>query len=56
MYNKNLIMKEKYSEENLRKVVSESLSIADVCRAVGIKPIGGNYKTINNKLKQYNIY
>lgn len=48
-------MRTKYTEEDLKKAVENSLSISDVCRKVNIRPVGGNYKTIKNKLKEFNI-
>ena len=39
--------KPKYTVEDVRKAVSENLSIAGVLRQLGLKPIGGNYRTIN---------
>lgn len=48
-------MRTKYSEQDLIEAVKTSFSIADVCRKVGIKPVGGNYKTIKNKIAKFNI-
>lgn len=39
----------------LQAAVDKSLSIAQVCREVGIQPLGGNYKTINTNLKKFEI-
>ena len=39
--------KRKYEIEDVRKAVAENLSIAGVLRQLGLKPIGGNYRTIN---------
>lgn len=39
-------MKYKYSEEEFRKAVNNSKSIAGVCRYLGIKVAGGNDKTV----------
>ena len=44
-----------YTIEELKEIIKNSYSIAQVCRAVGIEPKGGNYKTINNKIRKYNI-
>ena len=46
---------EKYNRNDLVEIVKQSKSIADVCRAIGIKPIGGNYKTIHNYIKLYEL-
>jgi len=48
-------MKYRYNKEELELVVSKSLSIAQVCRELGIRPIGGNYKTITSKINKYKI-
>ena len=47
--------KNKYNKEDLEKLVNESLSIAQVCRKLNIKPHGGNYKTLKNKFKLWEI-
>lgn len=43
------------TKEEVERVAKESLSIAEMCRKFGIKPNGGNYKTIHKELKDYNI-
>lgn len=48
-------MKNNLTKIELEKIVSESLSIADICRKLNIRPIGGNYKTIKFKLNLWNI-
>ena len=48
-------MRTKYSEQDLIEAVKTSSSIADVCRKVGLKPAGGNYKTIKQKIIKFNI-
>lgn len=45
----------KYSKELLEDAVKDSFSIADVCRKIGLKPLGGNYKTVKNKLDLFNV-
>ena len=45
----------KYNKEELEQAVKESKSISDVCRFFGIKPVGGNYHTIKNKIKLFGI-
>lgn len=44
-----------YSIEQLKDVIKKSYSIADVLRELGLRPVGGNYKTINRLVKKYNI-
>lgn len=36
----------KYNKETLEPIVETSLSIAEVCRRLEIRPVGGNYKTL----------
>lgn len=48
-------MKNNLNKEILINIVSKSLSIADVCRALNIIPAGGNYRTIKDKIKLWNI-
>lgn len=45
----------KYSKENLEKIVKKSLSIANVCRELDMRPIGGNYKTLKKYFRLYDI-
>lgn len=47
--------KYKYTNEQFIDAVSTSLSIAEVCRKLGIKVAGGNYATIQNKIKELNL-
>lgn len=48
-------MKNKRTKEEYENAVKTSLSIAEVCRKLGIKPVGGNYKSIHNAIKIYNL-
>ncbi len=45
----------RYSEEDFRKAVKESDSIAQVLRKLGIKPHGGNYWSAKKKIKLLQI-
>ena len=45
----------KIEKEKLENAISNSLSIAETCRQLNIRPSGGNYKTINRKIKLWNI-
>ena len=47
--------KVKYSLENVRKAVAENLSTAGVLRQLGLRPIGGNYRTINRIINENSI-
>jgi hypothetical protein len=42
-------------KEFLEQVVKECYSKADLCRALGKKPTGGNYTTIDKLIKDYNL-
>jgi len=45
----------KYSKEDLIEAIKKSFSIAETCRNLSIRPSGGNYKTLNFLIKEYNI-
>lgn len=45
----------KRTKEEYEEAVKKSLSIAQMCRELGIKPIGGNYRVIHQKIKEYNL-
>lgn len=42
----------KYSICDVEKAVKDNLSIAGVLRQLGLKPIGGNYRTINRIISE----
>ena len=44
-------MSKKVNLEKLKEEIKNSLSIADLCRKMGIRPNGGNYKTMNKYIK-----
>ena len=48
-------MKVKYTKELMESAIKDSYSIAEVCRKIGLKPIGSNYKTIKSKIELYNL-
>ena len=48
-------VKNKRTKEEYENAVKDSLSIAEVCRKLNIKPIGGNYKTVSDAIKKYDI-
>lgn len=48
-------MENRYEENELKDIVKECKSIAGVCRKLGIRPIGGNYKTLKIKFLKWNI-
>lgn len=41
----------KYTKEIMEAACSGAKSIAQVCRNLGLKPVGGNYKTVKNNLE-----
>jgi hypothetical protein len=45
----------KFSKEELEEIVKNVLSIAEICRRLGIRPVGGNYKTIKKYINLYDI-
>lgn len=47
--------KRKHTKEDIQRAVDKSLSIAQVCREIGLVPAGGNYKTVKLKLQEFNI-
>lgn len=48
-------MRYKHTKEELENAVKKSLSNAGVCRELGVLAAGGNYKTINAKIKEMGI-
>jgi hypothetical protein len=48
-------MRYSYTEEELRDAVRCAYSIAEVCRKLQIKAAGGNYTTLKQKFKIWNI-
>lgn len=45
----------KYTKENLEKLVKESESYSDLCRKVGIKPTGGNFRTLKYYILMFEL-
>lgn len=45
----------KYSKEFLETAITKCNNKADLCRELGIKPIGGNYKIVDNYITIYNL-
>jgi Zn finger protein HypA/HybF involved in hydrogenase expression len=48
-------MKYNYNQEQLENAVKNNLSLAGVCRELGIRPVGGNYKTLKSKILLWKI-
>lgn len=49
------MQKRTWTIEQLREAVANSYSIAEVLRALNLKPAGGNYKQIHKYIKEYNL-
>ena len=48
-------MKRQYTKEDVIKAVAENKSIAGVLRQLNLRPVGGNYKTIHQLIKEYHL-
>lgn len=48
-------MRYKTTKEELEDAVKKSKSVASVCRILNIRPVGGNYKTLKIKFKEWGI-
>lgn len=48
-------MKYRINEDDLKNAINNSFSIAEVCRKLNIRPVGGNYKLIHCKIKVFNL-
>jgi hypothetical protein len=44
-----------YSESEIRDAVGQSRSLADALRRLGLRPVGGNYKTLRRYIERYGI-
>lgn len=48
-------MRNTYTDEEFKKAVEESLSLAEVMRKLGLKVGGANYATVNRKIKSMGL-
>lgn len=48
-------MSKRWSEENVSNAVENNESVASVLRDLGVKPVGGNYRTFHKYVKQYGL-
>ena len=48
-------MNKKYSVEDFKKAVADNVSVAAVLRQLGLRPIGGNYRTVHHLIKEHNL-
>jgi hypothetical protein len=44
-----------YTNDDIKKAVKKSISLAEVMRELDLKPVGGNYLTIKKKIKELNL-
>lgn len=47
--------RDKRTKEDYENAAKNSESISNMCKILGLVPKGGNYKTIHDKIKKYNI-
>lgn len=47
----DIISRTKYTDNDLRKIIPEVYSIAQVLRGIGLKAVGGNYGVIKRRIK-----
>ena len=52
---KTEIMRQKRTKAEIENAVRQSNSIAGVCRCLGIKASGGNYRIIHNAIKEHSL-
>lgn len=50
-YYSDMATHRKYTDENLAQAVPNCISVAQVLKAIGLKPVGGNYKTVRLRMK-----
>ena len=48
-------MRTKRTKEVFEDAAKKSHSIAGICRLLGLKPCGGNYRLIHNAIEKYNL-
>lgn len=46
-----VVSRSKYTRELLAPIIAEARSLAGVLRALGLKPTGGNYRSINGRIQ-----
>lgn len=45
----------KRTKEEYELAAKSAFSIAQMCRNLGVKPVGGNYRVVKNAIQEYNI-
>ena len=48
-------MRKNYTKENVEQAILKNYSISECLRALGLRPVGSNYKTFYRLVKKYNI-
>ena len=48
-------MRKAYTKEDVILAVAENKSIAGVLRQLGLRPIGGNYKTVHSLIREFHL-
>lgn len=48
-------MIEKFTTKELQELIKTCSNKASFCRALGLKPTGGNYRTIDALIEGYNL-
>jgi Zn finger protein HypA/HybF involved in hydrogenase expression len=44
-----------YTNEEFKQAVKDNYSVAGVCRQIGIRPCGGNYRIVNRKINDFKL-
>jgi hypothetical protein len=50
-----MAMQRKYTDDDLRTAVPEAFSVAQVLKAIGLRPAGGNYKTVQSRILELDL-
>lgn len=48
-------MTKKFTTKELQELIKTCPNKASFCRALGLKPTGGNYRTIDTLIKEHNL-
>jgi hypothetical protein len=52
---KNMFMAKRRTKEDFETAVRQSISIASMCRYLGLKPCGGNYRIMHNAIDKFSL-
>jgi hypothetical protein len=50
-----MALQRKYTDEELRTAVPKSFSVAQVLKTIGLRPAGGNYKTVRSRILELGL-